>query len=214
MRSKQIAVAALIGWILVFAYSPTAMASAPHVTSEDALRKALHLRVDANGSWGIGSQMYLGGQVHGFLQWSMWHSRLATGSLDLSLRMAYGYEPAFFAPWRDPNDGQINERFQGQIGIGHTFHMGSKRNVSLGFSVLFGWNHFHQYAPVDWPDVEVKGEATVRHNHLVISGEMTLAFRFHQRVGLNLAVSAPFPTITSYLITMVQVSAGLSLYLF
>lgn len=188
--------------------------AAPHITAQDIAGRSLHMRLDASGSWGIGSQMFVGGQVHALLHWSMWNSDKATGSLDFSLRLAYGYEPTFLAPWREPNDGRTLERFQGQVGIGHTFHMGRSRFFSLGFHVLLGWNHYHQFVPIDWPDVGVKGEGEVRFNHLVVSGEMTLAFRLHERVGLNIAVGAPFPTMTNYVITMVHVSAGLSIYLF
>ena len=92
--------------------------------------------------------------------------------------------------------------------------MTEERRVALGLHALIGFNHFNRQAYIDWPDEGLVAERQRGDNNLVVSGEVTLAYRFHDHVGVNLAIGAPFPTESNYLITMVHTSAGLSFYIF
>jgi hypothetical protein len=200
--------------LAIVCLAPAGASADPFPSTGDDPLKSWHLRLDTDATWGIGSQMYLGAQAHLIAQVPAWHTGRGSGSFDISFRGAYGNEAQFLAPWVDPEKVTgVNHRIQMQVGIGHGFHLTSSRRVSLGLHVLLGWNHLRGDFTVTYAAEDVFGEAAVRRNNPLVSGELTLAVRFSPRIGANLAIGAPFPTMTSYIIGMVHTGLGLSFYL-
>jgi hypothetical protein len=187
--------------------------AAPYVEAEDTFSD-VHLRLDTDVTWGIGGQMYLGAQTHLLAQMPAWHGARSSGTFDVSLRAAYGNEGAYFAPWLDPevvfSEGH---RLQLQLGVGHAFHIGQQRRFTLGVQALAGWNHLTRVARITYTEEDFAAEGRSGDNDLVVSGELTMAYRLHDRVGLNLSLNAPVPLESTYIITMAQVGFGVSWYL-
>jgi len=204
----------ILGLLLAsVAAAAPAHADAPHITAEAGADDSVHLRFDTAAVWGIGSQMYLGAQLHTLLQFPAWDNGDATGTFDLSLRMHYGHEAMFLGPWRTEERDQLN-RFVGQIGVGTSFFMTSSRRVSLGIHVLAGWSHFNRYIVVDWPNENLFAKSHTAENRPIVSAEITLAYRFHDHVGINLTLGAPFPTDYTNMIGLAHVGLGLTFYAF
>ncbi len=91
-------------------------------------------------------------------------------------------------------------------------HLSPRRRFTLGLYLLAGGSYLHQDVTLTYAAEDVSGSALVTRNLFVLSGELALALRFNQHVGANLTVSAPFPTTSPYLIGMLRVGLGLSLY--
>jgi hypothetical protein len=199
---------------LAAALGAPAEAGEPYVTAEEPLRRAIHVRLDTDLTWGIGSQMYLGALAHTEGQLPVWRGEGATGTFDVGLRVAYGHEGLYFAPWIDRTQFQgANHRVATQVVVGTTTHVTPQRRLGVGVHALVGWNVVVSegtltYAAEDFT-VTARG---VRHD-VIVSGDVTLAYRASRHVGVNLAITAPFPTASSYVIGMVSVGVGTSFYL-
>ena len=186
----------------------------PHVAEDGAKTGRVHIQLDADATWGIGSQMFLGTQLHLVGVLEHWTTSRAIGTWDIGGNFAYQNEPTFLAPWIDTT--QIHgagHRVQLLATVGHSAHMGWRRRVALGLHLFGGWSYWRSAYSVRYPSESVAGEAVVARHHPIIGGEVRLAYRLHRRVGLNLAIGAPFPTNTSYAITFGHLCLGLSLYL-
>lgn len=190
------------------------LGSAPHVAEHGTLSDRVHLQLDGDATWGVGSQMFLGSQVRFATVLEHWSTRRATGTWDLGAAFAYQNEPIFLAPFIDAErvDGAAH-RVQVLAHLGHTFHVGKRRRVGLGLHAYGGWNYWRSAYRVSYPDVDVEGSDVVARHHAIVGGEIRLAYRVHERVGLNLIVGAPFPTASSYGITYGHLGVGLSFYL-
>jgi hypothetical protein len=187
---------------------------APHVAEDGQKSDRVHLQLDGDALWGIGGQMYLGTQVRFAALLEHWTTSKALGTWDLGAAFAYHAEPTFLAPWidRESIDGATH-RLLLVAHLGHTFHMGARRRVALGLHAYGGWNYWRSSYSLDYADENVSGSAVVDRHLAVIGGELRLAYRFHRRVGVNLAIGAPAPTASSYAITFAHLGLGLSFYL-
>lgn len=174
----------------------------------------VHVRLDAAATYGIGGQSYLGIdlKMNGYMP--IWNTRLATGTIDGGLVLAYGNGPTWLAPWIDPAQVEgSTHHISLLLRIGHTFHMGSRRRASLGFHLFAGLHEWISSYSVLYANEGVSGSSTVKRSLLVSGGELDFAYRFSERVGLYLALSAPFPYQSSYAQTIFHAGAGLTFYL-
>lgn len=202
---------ALVLWTLLAA---PAWAADPFVGPTDGVGQNLHLRLDTDVTWGIGSQMYVGGLVHLDALLPVWHTRPGTGTFDFGLRLAYGNEGLYLAPWIDPDEiSGSGNRVQVQASVGTTFHLTPQRRLAFALRVLAGWTMLHQHYTVTYADEDFSEEGTDVHNAFVASGDFTAAWRASRNVGVNLSLSAPFPTTSSYVIGLGQLGVGMSFYL-
>jgi hypothetical protein len=185
----------------------------PHVVAGEAAG-TLHLRLDASATYGIGGQSFLGGLAHLSLGVSAWDSGDATGSLDVGLALAYHHEPTWLAPWLSGESVQgAGHRAQTLLVAGHTFHMLPGRELSLGMHVYAGWNRWVSSYSLEYAAEGVRGQSTLERDHLVTGGQLTLAGRISDRVGLNLVAGGPFPTMSSYVVGMFHVGVGLTVHI-
>jgi hypothetical protein len=189
-------------------------APAPHVAEDGRKSDRLHLQLDVDPTWGIGGQMFLGTQLRLAALLEHWTTRRALGTWDFGVNFAYQNEPLFLLILVDTSGQRgANHRTQLAASVGHTAHMGKRRRVALGLHVFGGWNAWRSDYSVDYPDEDVHGSAVVVRHRPIVGAELRFAYRFHRRVGINVMLSAPFPTASSYLITFGQLGVGLAFYL-
>jgi hypothetical protein len=200
------AVAAVIG--------PAALAADPYLGASGEADHRVHVRLDTDATWGIGGQMFLGASAHGTGYVGAWNTPHATGSVDVGLQLHYQNEPVFLAFWIDPTEvtGAV-QRVQAVATVGHTFHMGGRRQVALGVRWFAGLNHWDSTYTVNYANEGVQGKATVRDDLFVTGAQVDVAYRCAKHVGVNLQLNAPMPTASSYAITFGSIGAGLSWYL-
>lgn len=174
----------------------------------------VHVRLDTAATYGIGGQSFLGVDLKMSGYMPIWDTRLATGTFDAGLVLAYGNEPTFLAPWIDPSQVQgATHRISLLLRLGHTFHMGHRRRAALGFHLFGGLHEWVSSYSLHYANEGISGSATQKKSLLVTGGELDFAYRFSERVGLYLALSAPFPYQSSYAQTIFHVGAGLTFYL-
>lgn len=191
-----------------------AQATEPHVPSDGTRDARFHLRLDTAATWGIGGQMYLGTNVHLQGQNTVWASKKATGTVDVGLQVAYGNEAIFLAPWIDPDTTSgATHRVQLVGTFGHTFHAGPQRRVAVGMHVFAGWNHWRSDYAIRMPSVDVQGQAVVSRDLFVAGGQLTLACRISEVVGIHLVIAAPLPTPSDYAVGMFGLGIGPTFYL-
>ncbi len=192
-------------------------AAEPHVaeTAETAeTERTLHLRLGTDVVFGIGGQMFLGSRLHLTGYTSVWNRPRATGTVDGGVQLLYGNEPLFLAPSLDSTMvSGAGHHVQTLVSVGHTFHVGKRRRVGLGTHVWGGWNHWSSAYRVRYAEEGIEGRQAVRRNHFIGGGQFELDVRLARWVGLNFVVGAPFPTQTSYAITMLFVGLGPTFYL-
>lgn len=212
MRAARIATLSLL--LGLGASAASARDRAPHVVAGES-SGTLHVRLDTSATYGIGGQSFLGALAHVSLGVSAWDSGDATGSVDVGLALAYHHEPTWLAPWLSSGDVQgATHRTQALLVAGHTFHLLPGRELSLGMHVYAGWNRWISSYSVSYPDEDVQGSATVERDHLVTGGQLTLAGRVADWLGLHVVLGGPFPTESSYVVSMFHVGVGLSFYLY
>jgi len=194
------------------AAAPPPSARAPHLPA-GGLDNRTHLRLEGDFIYGIGGQSFFGAQAHLMAYRGLWSTRHAIGSLDLGLRLAYGNEPTWAAPWidRDQVTGATH-RVQALLTAGHTFHMGRRRRAALGMHLHGGLNHWRSAYALEYAQEDVHGKAVVRRNRFITGAEATFAYRFSRHVGANVTLGGPFPSQSSYLVGLFFVGAGLSFY--
>lgn len=187
---------------------------APHVAEDGRKSGRVHLQLDADATWGIGAQMFLGTQLRFAALLEHWTTRLAIGTWDFGGNFSYQNEATFLAPFVDREHVKgAGHRTQLVATVGHTAHMGKRRRVALGLHVFAGWNAWRSDYTVDYPNEDVHGHGVVVRHRAIVGPELRFAYRFHRRVGFNVMASALFPTTSSYLITFGQMGLGLSFYL-
>jgi hypothetical protein len=192
----------------------SASAAEPHLPEDGSVDRTVHVRLDTDATWGIGGQMFLGASAHGTAYVGAWKSKRATGSVDFGLQLAYQNEPTFLAFWIDPEQVKgATHRVQALATVGHTFHMGGKRQVALGLHWFAGLNHWDSAYSLDYNQEDVHGKASVKDDLFVTGADVALAYRFSKHVGVNLALQAPMPTASSYAITFGSIGLGLTYYL-
>lgn len=200
---------------LLVAEAPVAAASpAPHVAEDGSKSGRVHLQLDSDAIWGIGGQMFLGAQLRLAAVLEHWTTARAIGTWDLGGAFAYQNEPTFLAPWidREAIHG-AGHRTTLVAHVGHTVHLGARRRFALGAHLYGGWNYWRSAYSVSYPAEEVSGSAVVDRHLAVVGGELRVGYRLHRRVGVNLAMGAPFPTASSYAITIAHLGLGLSFFL-
>ena len=199
---------------LLTALAPAPTAPAPHVAEDGHKSGRVHLQLDADATWGIGGQMFLGTQLRFAALLEHWTTRHAIGTWDVGANFAYQNEAIFLAPFIDKDKVEgAGHRTQLVATVGHTAHMGKRRRVALGVHVFGGWNAWRSDYSVDYPNEDVHGSAVVVRHRAIVGGELRFDYRFHRRVGINVLASGVFPTTSSYLITFGQMGVGLSFYL-
>lgn len=187
---------------------------APHLPESGARDRQTHLQLSADVTYGIGGQSYLGGNLRLNAGTAVWDRRRVTGTIDFGGQLAYGNEPTWLAPWLASGAFTgATHRVQLVATLGHTFHMGQRRRFSLGTHLYGGWNHWRSMYAVNYPNEGVSGEATVSRNHPIAGGQVELGFRFHRRVGVHVVLGGPFPTHSSYAITIFHAGLGLTFHL-
>lgn len=200
--------------ITVLAALTLLAALAPHVAEDGSRSGRVHLQLDADATWGIGGQMFLGTQLRFAAVLEHWTTRRAIGTWDLGAAFAYQNEPTFLAPWIDRESIHgAGHRTVLAAHLGHTFHMGARRRFALGLYVYGGWNYWRSAYSVQYAQEGVSGSAVVARHSGVLGGELRLGYRFHRRVGVNLALGAPVPTTSSYAITLAHIGLGLTFHL-
>jgi hypothetical protein len=174
----------------------------------------VHLRLDTSATWGIGGQMFLGGQAHLGCQIPAWRTARASGTFDVGAQLAYGNEALFLAPWidRETTSGATH-RVQAVVVVGTTFHMGPEQRVSLGLQWFGGLNHWRSDYTVTIDEIGLDESAVVTRNLAVTGGQVTLAGRLSERVGLNLVLQAPLPLPSSYAVGLASIGVGPVFYL-
>lgn len=193
--------------------APPAPERAPHLLP-GGLDRRFHLRLDGDFVYGIGGQSFFGAQAHLLAYRGLWSTPHAIGSLDLGLRLAYGNEPTWAAPWIDREQvSGATHRVQALLTVGHTFHMGKRRRAALGMHLHGGLNHWLSAYTLEYAQEGVHGEAQVRRNRFVAGAELSFAYRLSRHVGTHVTLGGPFPSQSSYLVGMFFVGAGLSFYL-
>lgn len=174
----------------------------------------VHVRLDTAATYGIGGQSFLGIdlKMSGYLP--IWDTRLATGSFDAGVVLAYGNEPTWLAPWISPSQVQgATHHISLLARVGHTFHLGTRRRAALGFHLFGGLHEWISAYSVNYANEGVSGSASIKRSLFMTGGELDFAYRFSDPVGLYLEVSAPFPYQSSYAQTMFHVGTGLTFYL-
>ncbi len=183
-------------------------------TGGNEIGHPVHVRFDTAATYGIGGQSYLGIDLKMSGYMPVWNTRLATGTVDGGLVLAYGNEPTWLAPWIDPEQVQgSTHRISLLLRVGHSFHLGVRRRVMLGFHLFAGLHEWISSYSVTYANEGIHGSSTVKRSLLVSGGELDFAYRFSEHVGLYLELSAPFPYQSSYAQTYFHVGAGLTFYL-
>jgi hypothetical protein len=208
----------MIGLVLLAALVATPPDTAgrptPHIPEGGGRDGRIHLQLSADATYGIGGQSYLGSNLRLNAYTAVWDRRKVTGTIDFGGQLAYGNEPTWLAPWlADDTITGATHRVQLLATFGHTFHIGQRRRFSLGTHLYGGWNHWRSAYAVNYPNEDVSGEATVSRNHPIAGGQVELGFRFHRRVGVHMVLGGPFPTHSSYAITIFHVGLGLTFHL-
>jgi hypothetical protein len=194
--------------------TPLAVPPAPHLPEGGGRDGRIHLQLSADATYGIGGQSFLGSNLHLDAFRSIWDRRKVTGTIDFGAQFSYGNEPTWLAPWlANGTTTGATHRVQVVATLGHTFHIGQRRRFSLGTHLYGGWNHWRSAYAVNYPDEGINGEATVSRNHPLAGGQVELGYRFHRRVGVHMVLGGPFPTHSSYAITIFHVGLGLTVHL-
>ena len=158
--------------------------------------------------------MFLGTQIRTAALLEHWTTRRAIGTWDFAGIVEYGNEPRFLAPWIDPAQVRgAGHRLRLLGSVGHSVHMGKRRRAALGLHVYGGYNLWVTSYSVNYASEGVKGDATEAFHRPVVGGQLRFALRLHRNVGWSVAVDAPVPTTTGYIITLMQVATGLTIYL-
>ncbi|HMV65607.1 MAG TPA: hypothetical protein PKA64_02060 [Myxococcota bacterium] len=186
--------------------------AAPYVTGTDA--HPVHLRLDTAASWGIGGQMFLGGQVHLAAQTPVWTGKTASATADAGLQLAYHNEATFLAPWvdRDTTTG-AGHRVHAVAVAGVTFHAGPQRRVAVGLQWFAGLNVWRSDYAVAIPEADIDAHEVVQRLLPVTGGQVTIAARLSERVGIDLFMQAPIPTSSSYAVGLAALGIGPVFYL-
>jgi hypothetical protein len=204
----------MIATFILVAWASNPVLPAPHVAEDGSKSGRVHLQLDADMTFGVGAQMFLGTQLRFAAGLEHWTTRLALGTWDFGANFSYQNEPIFLAPFidRDTVKG-AGHRTQLVATAGHTAHMGKRRRVALGLHIFGGWNAWRSDYTVDYDGEDVHGRGVVVRHRAIVGAELRFAYRFHRRVGFTAMLSAPFPTTSSYLITFGQLGVGLAFYL-
>lgn len=191
---------------------PEAELRMPHVVAGEIDRR-LHVSVDAAATYGIASQSALGLLVRGSGSLPVWSTGFATGTLDFGLQLSYLNEPVALAPWIDPNEVSGAGHLVSLVAtLGHTIFMGRGRRSSLGLLVFGGWSHKAATYALDWEREGISGSGSFHHDDPVVGAELRYGYRFSRHVGATLYAGAPLPTQSAYVIGMLYVGVGLTLY--
>jgi hypothetical protein len=194
--------------------SETSAPPVPHVAESGEKSDRVHLQMDTDATFGIGGQMFLGGQFRLAASLEHWTTSRALGTWDFGGEFGYHNEPVFMAPWIDRSEIRgATHRLQLLASVGHSVHMGKRRRAALGLHVFGGWNHWVSSYAVDYAQEGVHGRAVVAKAKPVVGAELRFTYRFHRNVGVNAVFGAPFPTASSYAIGYGWVGAGLSFFL-
>lgn len=206
-------VAALVLSALTAAAPPVA-AIPPHVAEGGEQELRLRLRLNTAVTYGIGGQSFLGALAHLVAYTPVWDARRATGTLDLGVQLHYGNEPVALAPWLRGTDVRgAAHRVQLLVTAGHTFYLGKRRRAGLGLHLFAGLNAWRSAYSLDYPTEMIHGSAVVARNKFVAGGQLMFDVRLARRVGLYLLAGGPFPSESSYVVTIFSVGIGLTFYL-
>ena len=203
----------IVALFLIATTAPAPETPAPHVAEDGRKSGRVHLQLDGDATWGVGAQMFFGTQIRFAAGLEHWTTRHAIGTWDFGGSFAYQNEPLFLLFGDQHGVRGAGHRIQLVATVGHTAHMGKRRRVALGLHVFGGWNAWRSDYSVSYPDENVHGSAAVVFHRAIVGTELRFDYRFHRRVGINAFASVPFPTASSYLITLGQVGLGLSFYL-
>ncbi len=175
--------------------------------------RSLHATLDATFTYGIGAYSALGMQLHALGQLSLWNTNRATGSFDFGVVVGVQDEPQalqYGIPQGLSNDAQ---RLNLWSTAGHTFHLGQRRRVGLGFHLFAGWTHVFSQATVIDPKHNLNTRLSDNYGLFNTGGMLKFDYRFSKYVGLSLQAVGPWPISASYVTTLFHVGVGLTGYL-
>jgi len=173
----------------------------------------LHTTVDATFTYGIGGYSALGMQVHALEQLSVWDRRGVTGSFDFGLVAGFQDEPQALQYGINPGQTNDAQRLNVWATVGHTFHLGFRRRVGLGFHLFNGWTQVWSQAAVVAPKHALNLRVSDSYGLFNTGGMLKLDIRFSKYVGLSLQIVAPWPVTPSYVNTLFHVGIGFTGYL-
>ena len=192
----------------------TAALAGPYVAPDGAHDHRTHLRLDTAASWGIGGQIFLGAQAHLASQTPVWTGAHATATVDAGLQLSYGNEATFLAPWvdRETTSGATH-RVDTVAVAGVTFHAGPQRRVSVGLQWFAGLNVWRSDYTLVVPEAGIDEHRVVQRLLPTTGGQVTIAGRLSERVGVQLFLQAPIPTPSSYAVGLASLGVGPVFYL-
>jgi hypothetical protein len=174
----------------------------------------IHLQLNGAAMFSVGGQMALGANLNLIASRAIWDAGKATGAFEFGTQLQYANEPTWLAPWIDSKQiSGAGHRIDWVVLAGHGFYMGKRRRVYLGTHLYAGWNHWLSSYEVNYEAESVSGSAKVSRNHFVGGGQVSLGYRFSQRVGVHMLLGGPFPTSSSYAIGIAFAGLGLTVHL-
>lgn len=171
-----------------------------------------HLAQDVSFTYGIGSYSALGVQSHTIGQFSIWETKHAVGSIDLGILFGFQGEPQTLQYMQTDGINTETYRLHTLVTVGTSFHMGRKRNYTLGVHIFGGWTHVWSKAEADRDDLDFNSYVSDNYGHYNFGGILRFDWKFHKYVGMSLHAAAPFPVSPSYITTLFHVGAGLVIY--
>ena len=194
--------------------SAAAAAPAPHVPESGEKDGRIHLPLSGAALYGIAGQSFLGANLRFNAGLPVWASARATGTFDFGAQFQYANEPTWLAPWLRGVDVEgATHRVVLAVTVGHTFHLGRRRRLSLGTHLYGGLNHWVSSYSLRYPDEGVEGSANVARSLFVGGGQLEFGYRFSRRVGMQVLLGAPFPINSSYAQGLFFAGLGLTVHL-
>ncbi|HBQ18827.1 MAG: hypothetical protein RLP09_04925 [Sandaracinaceae bacterium] len=174
--------------------------------SSGEVRVVMH----ASATYGIGGYSALGVHLTPLVEFSVWNTDAATGSLDFGVVLGWQMEPEslqYQVPSTLDNEAH---RLNSWVVFGHSFHLGDRRST-LGVHLFGGWTHVWSVATASDPG-RVERSASDDYGLPNIGASLTFDYRFSDYVGFNVQAAGPFQTGSSYVNTLFHVGLGLTGY--
>lgn len=178
-----------------------------------ALAAEPHVDLDALFTYSIGGQSALGGELITTVGAASWQKPKVGGSLDIGLLTGFQAEPWSMAPWIDHDTTTgMTSRVRLLPSVGHSFHFGSKTQVSFGLHLYGGLVVWTSSGRIVLPEHDIDRQETVTRAVGDVGGMLRLQVRPHPVVGASILIGGPFYGLTSssYAVDLFTVGAGLT----
>lgn len=184
------------------------------LSAEDKPAVSFHLTEDISFTYGIGIYSALGFQSHTSGQLSVWETKHAAGSLDAGIILGFQGEPQALQYLATDGIETETYRLNSWAAVGTSFHMGKKRNYTLGVHFFGGWTHLWTKAAADRDDLDFNSSVSDNYGHYNFGGILKFDWRFYKYLGISIHAAGPFPVGPSYITTLFHVGLGLTVYPF